>query len=114
MPINRVASKNALNKREFHQQLRHWFQTTGEQLVGAEGVDGRTSWVHVRDGADLFVLHADTSRKTVEDYLHAVTAHGDNLLWNIVPSQRGKMTAIAFGPKKLRITSFYLYAARTA
>ena len=108
--MNQVSQNQALTKTEFHQRLKEWFQNTGEQTVGSDDVDGRTRWIYVRDGADLFVLHADTSREAVEWYLQVVGENGDNVRWEIVPSQRGQMTAIVYGQKRLRKTSFYLYA----
>jgi hypothetical protein len=80
-------------------------------MVGSDDIDGRTRWIFIRDETDLFVLHADTPREAVEWYLGQVAAHGDNLRWEIAPSQRGKMTAVAFGPDRLRNTAFYLYLA---
>ena len=114
MPMKQVPRNQALTKAEFHQRLREWFHDTGERTVGSDEVDGRTRWIYVRDGADLFVLHADTSREAVEWYLQTVAANGDDLRWEVAPSQRGNMTAVAYGPERLRNTSFYLYVASSA
>ena len=109
--MTRVPRDSPLTKRAFHQRLREWLRDTDEETIGPEGVDGRTSWIHVRDGSQLFFLHADTRREAVKWYVQVVDEEGDNLDWEIVASQRGKLTAVAFGPKRLRRTSLYLYAA---
>jgi hypothetical protein len=112
--MTRVPRERPLTKGVFHQRLKEWLQNTDEETIGSEGVDGRTSWIHVRDGLQLFVLHADTSREAVEWYLRVVEEEGDSLQWEIAASQRGKMTAVVFGPRRLRRTSLYLYAATDA
>lgn len=112
--MEQVRKRQALTKMEFHQRLRQWFQGTGEQIVGADWVDGRTHWIYVRDATNFFALHSDTSRGAVEWYLHAVAKDGDDLQWEVAPSQRGKMTAVVFGPKRLRNPSFYLYVVGSA
>lgn len=102
---------HAVSKSAFHEQLRDWIESTRDAIVGSEEVDGRTAWVHVRDGLRMFVLHADTRRASVERYLELVALHGDDLEWTVVPSQRGKMTAVGYGPDKVRHKPFYLYFA---
>ena len=76
-----------------------------------EDIDGRTGWVYVRDGSDIFVLHTDTRRDSVRSYLQLVNQYGDDLQWDIAESQRGKMTAVVYGPEKVRQKSFCVYAA---
>jgi hypothetical protein len=39
-----------------------------------------------------------------------VAQHGPDLRWEIGLSQRGKMTPAVFGPEKIPLKSFYLYA----
>ncbi len=109
MPMNQVSKDQPITKSEFHQRLRQWFQSTDEQIIGSDEVDGRTRWIFIQEGASLFTLHADTSRQAVEWYLSTVTEHGDDLAWEVTQSQRGKMTAVAYGPTALRKTAFYLY-----
>jgi hypothetical protein len=113
MPLERVGRDQPLSKPEFHNRLRAWVQSGREAEVGPQGIDGRTNWVFVRDGDTLYALHADTSRSAVERYLEFVVQYGDDLNWEIVPSQRGKTTAVAYGPKPCRHTPFYLYAVGT-
>ncbi len=110
MPMEKVLRDQALTKVDFHQRLRAWLANAGEAMVGPEDVPGVTSWVHIKDGSRVFALHADAKRDAVVHYLQMVTLHGDDLAWEIVPSQRGNMTAVAFGPEKLRYKPFYLYA----
>jgi hypothetical protein len=112
VPMLQVSRDQALTKSEFHERLRDWFQGTGEPAVGPAEVDGRTSWIHVRDGSNLFILHADTSRDAVAWYLGLVGVHGDDLAWTPAPSERGKPTAVVHGPDHLRNTSLYLYVAK--
>ncbi len=110
MPMDQVRRDQALSKSQFHQRLRSWLDDSDDDVVGPDGVDGRTGWVYVRDGSDIFVLHADTQRDAVRSYIQSVSQYGDDLQWNIAKSQRGKMTAVVYGPDKLRQKSFYLYA----
>jgi hypothetical protein len=109
MPMAQVRRSEALSKSEFHERLRQWFETTDDFVIGPEGVKGVTSWIYVRDSSTFFALHADTPRAAVERYLQLVRRYGDNLQWKIVQSQRGKMTAVKFGPETVEATSFYLY-----
>ena len=110
MPMERVLRDSALTKAVFHERLRHWLDSTEDARVGSKGVPGVTPWVYVRDGAQIFALNADTPRDAVRQYLHTVTLHGEDLTWEIFPSQRGKNTAVVYGPDRLPNTSFYLYA----
>jgi hypothetical protein len=114
MALKRVSKNDPLEKSEFHHRLREWFQNTGENMVGPIDVDGRTRWIYIQDGSDLFGLHADTSREAVDWYLQVVSENGDDLRWDIAASQRGKMTAVVYGPNRLRKKSFYLYAVGSA
>jgi hypothetical protein len=109
MPIERVGRDQAISKGQFHSRLRDWLDSTSDAVVGPEGVHGRTSWIHVRDGSTMFVFHADTPREAVTFYLHLVELHGDDLAWEIAPSQRGNMTAVVYGPENVRHKPFYLY-----
>ena len=109
MPIERVGRDQAITKVQFHSRLRRWLDSTDDAIIGPEDVDGRTSWIHVCDDSRMFVLHADTRREAVAFYLHLVELHGDGSIWEIAPSQRGKMTAVVYGPEKVRLKPFYLY-----
>jgi hypothetical protein len=113
MPLEQVPRDRALSKTEFHRRLRNWIESTDDATVGAEGVHPRTNWVHVYDGSDIFDLHADTRREFVEKYLQIVAIHGDDLQWELTESQRGKMSAVVYGPNKIREKSFYLYSVTT-
>lgn len=110
MAMERVTKKQPITKTEFHRRLRTWFEQTNDVKVGGY-VDGRTPWVYVRDGADLFVLHADTSRAAVEQYLRLVSELGSDLEWQVAPSDKGNMTAVSYGPAKIRYKPFYFYFA---
>ena len=116
MPMEQVSKDRPLTKAQFHQRLREWVNSTstdGNQIVGPEGVDGRMRWIYVHDGRHLFVLHADTPRHAVDQYLSLAAEYGDELLWTVARSRRGKMTAVAYGPDDppQRIVPFYLYMA---
>ena len=69
--------------------------------------------VYVRDGSDIFVLHADIRRDAVRHYLQLGAQYGDPVQWEIAESQRGKLTAVLYGSDKIRQTAFYLYAVDT-
>jgi hypothetical protein len=113
MPLKQVPRDEALTKSEFHGRLRDWLNNTEEERIGPENVDGRTSWVYVRDDTNVFGLHADTKRSAVDRYLQIVTLHSDDLRWEIAESQRGNMTTVVYGPERLRYKPFYLYATGT-
>jgi hypothetical protein len=110
VPLAEARRDQPLTKAQFHAALRDWLDTTKDAVVGPEAVDGRTPWVHVRDADKLFALHADTSRDAVTRYIQLLDLRGGDLAWEIVASQRGNMTAVAYGPRKVRIKPFYLYA----
>jgi hypothetical protein len=114
MPMEKIARDEALSRSEFHQQLFRWLETTDDLCIGAESDYPRTGWVHVRHGLRIFVLNADTKRESVNEYLQLVDRYGNDLLWEIVESQRGKMTAVAYGPEHHRLKSFYLYVVGEA
>jgi hypothetical protein len=108
--MDKVSRREPLTKSEFHHRLREWLDKTDENTVGPLGIDyPRTGWVHIRDGSNVLVLNADTPRDAVREYLQMVTRVGDDLLWNRAESQRGKMTAVEYGPDGLRCKSFNLY-----
>ena len=110
MPMEKVGRKRALSKSEFHQRLRIWFDTTDDKIVGPQDIKYHgTEWIYVCDGSELFKLNADTPRSAVGSYLQMVDLHGDDLQWEITKSQQGKMTALAYGPEKLRCKSFNFY-----
>jgi hypothetical protein len=112
MAMERVRGGQALSKFEFHDCLRDWLENTDDAIIGPEDVDGRTGWIHVHDGSGTFVLHADTGRHAVSWYLQTVELYGKDLQWEITESHCGNPTAVAYGPKKLRYKSFYLYVAK--
>lgn len=109
MPLAEVPRDRAVTKRQFHAALRAWLTSTKDARIGPDDMRGQTAWVHVRDGSAMFALNADAKRESVADYLLFVDAHGDEIAWDIAPSQRGNMTAVVYGPDKVRLTSFYLY-----
>lgn len=113
MAMHQIRTKDAVTKSRFHSMLRQWIEDTNDETIGPEGIRGQTPWIHVRDGSTLFFLNADTRRKAVETYLQFVALHGDNIAWTIVPSQRGNMTAVAYGPEVIRHKPFYLYTHAT-
>ncbi|MCA9499298.1 MAG: hypothetical protein R3B95_14430 [Nitrospirales bacterium] len=109
MPTEQIGPDQAVTKEQFHSILRKWLTETDDTLVGPTTVRGRTPWIHVRDGSRLFFLNADTGRVAVMGYLELVDLHGEDLDWEIVPSQSGRLTAVAYGPERVRHTPFYLY-----
>jgi len=111
MPMERLGRADWIRKGEFHSRLRRWFRETDEELIGDPGAHALTAWVWVRDGHRLARLNADTTRAAVGEYLALVRAlpSGD-VEWSIVPSARGNYTKIAFGPERVILPSFHLYA----
>ena len=106
--MDRVKRADALTKREFHGRLRSWLDNTDDHVIKPD-VLPPTPWIHVRDGSDVFVLHADTPRHAVARYLQLVSSHGDEIEWHITIGQRGNPTSALYGPAKVAVKSFYLY-----
>lgn len=109
MSMEKITKKNAVSKSELHCRLREWLNTE-EPQIGPEGIHEQTAWLHVRDGHQIFKFDPDTKRAAVEEYLGLVELYGDNIAWVIVPNQRGKMNAVAFGPEVRSLNNrMYLY-----
>jgi len=108
MPIEKVSRSDAIWRDVFHQRLRLWL-AMNEPCINPDFEYGGSGWVFVRDGDDLFKLNSDTPRDAVESYLSLVDVLGDDLDWHIVENKRGNPTGVAFGPQKIRPTSFYFY-----
>jgi hypothetical protein len=110
LPLTQVRRDQALNKSEFHSRLKvFWRRNSDEAAVGPKAAYGGRPWVYVLDDRRIFVLNADTKRKAVGEYLELVERHSDDLRWEITASQRGRQTAVAYGPKGSPAKSFYLY-----
>jgi len=108
--MEKVGRREALSKSEFHQRLRDWLDNNDNLVIGPEGIKyPRTGWVHVRDDSNILALNADTPRDAVDRYLKIVTRYGNDLEWHRAESQRGQMTAVEYGPEKVRCKSFNLY-----
>lgn len=110
MPMQRVGRGEWIGKGEFHSRLRRWLRDTDEELIGDADAHALTAWVWIRDGHRLARLNADTTRQAVNDYLELVRSAPGELEWSIVPSARGHFTKIAFGPDRVILPSFHLYA----
>lgn len=109
MPLKRVRRTEAIDKAEFHRRLRFWLDCCDDKQIGSEQVVGVTDWIFVRQGSDLFALHADTKRSAVDAYMKLVNAQGDDMPWQVTTSNRGKGTAVVYGTREVRLTPFYLY-----
>jgi len=111
LSLREVRRDQALNKSEFHKRLRDFCDHNSDDATVCPNVDyGRRPWIYILDEHRVFVLNADTKRKAVGEYLDLVAQHPDDLRWELRPSQRGHMTAVAYGPDELPVQSFYLYA----
>jgi hypothetical protein len=86
-------------------------ESNNEPQIGDVDLQGRTPWVWIKDGVDLYNLHADTKREAVAEYLDLAKENALELEWTIVASQKGNPTKVAFGPEKKIIRGFYLYVA---
>jgi hypothetical protein len=114
MPMERVSPRDAITKPAFYARLRAWLRDTDDAAVGAPDVIGVVPWVHVRHGDSLYKLHADTRREAVSRYLKLVDEYGDDLEWLVVPNERGRENALAYGPQRVRIVPFYFYLVGVA
>ena len=111
MPMQRVKRKEAITKRQFHSLLRSWHRKSNDEQIGDVTVAGVTPWVYVEDNGSRYRLHSDTGRQAVADYLTLVDRFGDAIVWSVVPNTRGRRNAVAYGPSKERIVSFYFCLA---
>jgi hypothetical protein len=116
LSLKEVRRDQALNKSQFHERLREFCggNSSDDATVCPNYAYGRRPWIYILDEHRVFVLNADTKRKAVREYLELVAQHSDDLRWELRPSQRGNMTAVAYGPHGLPVQSFYLYAAGVA
>lgn len=110
MPMDRIARAEWISKSEFHSRLRRWYRETDESVVGDPDADNRTAWVWIRDGHRLARLNADTTREAVGEYLELLRSLPGEIDWHVVPSARGNLTKIAFGPARVTLPAFHLYA----
>jgi hypothetical protein len=108
--MERLARGEWIGKGEFHSRLRRWYLQTDEEVIGDADAHRLTAWVWVRDGHRLAHLTADTSRQSVGQYLELMASLPGGVEWHIVPSARGHFTKIAFGPDRIILPSFHLYA----
>ncbi len=109
MPMERTGRGEWISKSEFHSRLRRWFRDTNDAVIGDPDAHALTAWVWVRDGHRLARLNADTTRDAVAAYLELVRTLPE-IDWSIVPSARGHPTKIAFGPDRIVLPAFHLYA----
>jgi hypothetical protein len=115
LSLKEVRRDQALNKSQFHERLRDFcLRNSDDATVCPNYAYGRRPWIYILDEHRVFVLNADTKRKAVGEYLKLVAQYSDDLRWELRPSQRGNMTAVAYGPHGLPVQSFYLYAAGVA
>lgn len=114
MPMQRLGRGEWISKAQFHDRLARWFRETREELIGEPTAHGRTAWLWVRDGHTLAKLQADTTRAAVAEYLVILRSHPSPLQWHVVPSATGHRTRIAFGPDRVTIRNFHLYADEEA
>ena len=98
-----------MGRQEFHLALKDWIENSDEDIIGDPGKPGVQAWIHTKESGRLFRLHADTPRHAVENYLELVARQGENVEWVVVSNNRGKLNAVAFGPKAERVKSLYLY-----
>jgi hypothetical protein len=110
MPMERVGRTDWIGKGEFHSRLRRWLRDTDEPVIGDPEAHALTAWVWIRDGHRLARLNADTTRDAVAEYVNLVRHAPGDLEWSIVPSARGNLTKIAFGPDRAILPAFHLYA----
>ncbi|HXG85140.1 MAG TPA: hypothetical protein VNI84_14060 [Pyrinomonadaceae bacterium] len=113
MPIRRVESKSPINKQSFHNLLKDWFENSTEERIGDPNVRGQLAWIWVSDEAKKYHLNADTKRVAVKEYLELVKQLGNDIEWQIVLNNRGKLNKVAFGSNKQSIKGFYFYVLST-
>jgi hypothetical protein len=102
MPIQKISKADAVSKRQFHNMLQQWLRETDEKQIGDESVQGRSPWVFIKEGDQIFRLHADTKRSGVKEYLQAAESLDHKIEWQVVRNRRGRMNSVAFGPGLIR------------
>jgi hypothetical protein len=108
--MQRVGRGDWIAKAEFHSRLRRWYRDTDDAVVGDPAAHALTAWIWIRDGHRLARLNADTTREAVGLYLELVRSLPGDVEWSIVTSARGNLTKIAFGPERVILPAFHLYA----
>ena len=109
MPIQKTSKADAVSKHQLHDMLQQWLRETDEKQIGDESVQGRSPWIFIKEGGQIFRLHADTKRSGVNEYLQIAEKYEHKIEWCIVRNQRGRMNSVAFGPGLIRPRGFYLY-----
>ena len=110
MSMERVSRGAWITKVEFHARLGRWYRETTDPVIGDPGADRRTAWLWIRDGHRLARLFADTNREAVGEYLLLLAQLRGAVDWHVVESAAGQHTKIAFGPDRVVLDGFHLYA----
>lgn len=98
-------------KREFAQVLRDWLDSDRETVIGEPGSFGGKPLIRITVDGHKFHLNGDSRDEGVHAYLRRVDEHGsDDLPWQVIANQKGKVNAVAFGQPPEKIPYFYLYA----
>jgi hypothetical protein len=99
------------SKADFNNALQKWYEETAEKTIGNHEYN-QSSWLFVELGGYKFHLNSDSKREGVAKYLKLVERYSDNLPWQIVQNNRGKINKVTFGEEKLKIAGFYLYITK--
>jgi hypothetical protein len=72
----------AIPRREFHERLREWSQTTedGDRVGDAAGYGGKP-WVWIQSSDNRYHLNADTTHEGVAAYLDVLEKYGEDIKW---------------------------------
>lgn len=105
-----VTREHAVSRSDFEGRLREWSErATDAEWIGDDSARGQQPWIHVRHGGRVFALSADTKCSGVREYLRLVSTEPE-LAWSIVANQHGRVNKVAFGPSRITVALFYLYA----
>lgn len=85
------------SKTELAALLRSWFRSTNEPTLGDVGKYGGSAWLYIELPSVTAVLNADTKRSAVEAYLRAVNELGEELPWQVIANQSGKVNKVVYG-----------------
>ncbi|MEY2983473.1 MAG: hypothetical protein RLZZ568_90 [Cyanobacteriota bacterium] len=99
------------SKAAFNHALQQWYQETAEKTIGNHEYN-QSSWLFVELGGYKFHLNSDSKREGIAEYLKLVEEYPDDLPWQIVANNRGKINKVTFGNEKRKIAGFYFYLAK--
>lgn len=99
-------------KPELAHLLHQWLDASTADTIGDIGSFGRKPWVRVELGRTTVVLHADTKRIAVKEYVEDVRRRSADVTWYVVSNRRGNVNKVLFREDKQETPGWYCYVTR--